>query len=240
VLSPSGGATLDTLKPTLTFTNAVGRFTAIGLAYEVEVQASNGSVVYSRVIGQGANSSSHTLDSDLEYETNYQWRSRGRLGNDTGPWSALATFRTPNRPAPPPPPIGGLPFAVPAECGPADPGNRISCVAAVAALSLEWRRCASGIGIACHRFARQVVFALSRSDPNYKMIVASPGGNACNCTACGPSDGTMFREDTTFYGGRGVFDMIGGSGGPSPSLGWSLVPGPRAGDIPADAPLCVP
>jgi len=111
-------------------------------------------------------------------------------------------------------------------------------VLAVAALSDEWARCARGIGINCHRFSRQVVYALAQSDPNYKMIQAAPGGNACNCSACGPSDGTMFREDTTVYNGNQVFDMIGGAGGPTPSLGWSGVGAPRPGDIPNNAPLC--
>ena len=46
-------------------------------------------------------------------------------------------------------------------------------VAAVAAQSAEWRLCAQGRGINCHRFARQVVFALSRSDPEFKMIVGA-------------------------------------------------------------------
>ena len=91
-LSPAGGATLDTRRPTLSFTNAVGRFTTIGLAYEIEVQTSGGSVVYSRIIGQGANTTSHTVETDLEFETNFQYRTRGRLGSDTGPWSALASF----------------------------------------------------------------------------------------------------------------------------------------------------
>jgi hypothetical protein len=238
-LSPAGGATLDTRRPTLAFTNAVGRFVAIGLAYEVEVQTSGGSVVYSRIIAQGANTTSHAVESDLEFETNYQWRTRGRLAGDTGPWSALATFRTPNRP-PAGPPTGVLPFPVPAACGPGDPGNRFACVAAIAAQSAEWRLCASGRGVGCHRFTRQVVHALSRSDPNYKMIRAAPGGHSCNCTGCGPSDGTMFREDTTVYGGNRVFDMIVGAGGPSPSIGWSGVGAPRPGDTPTDAPLCVP
>jgi hypothetical protein len=243
-LSPAGGATVDTRRPTLSFSNATGRFQSVGLAYDLEV-SSGGTVVYSRVVGESANTSSHTLDSDLNFATDYAWRVRGRLGNDFGPWSATATFRTFNQPGPPPPPPpppgGGLPFPIPAECGGSgNPSNRLPCLAAVAALSAEWTLCRQGRGINCHRFARQAVFAMSRSDPNYRMILAAPGGNACNCSACGPSDGTMFREDTTVYGGNRVFDMIGGAGGPSPTLGWSEVPGPRAGDFPADAPLCVP
>ncbi len=33
----------------------------------------------------------------------------------------------------------------------------------------------------------------------------------------------MFREDTTVYAGRNVYDMIVGAGGPTPSLNWSFV-----------------
>jgi hypothetical protein len=50
----------------------------------------------------------------------------------------------------------------------------------------------------------------------------------------------MQREDTGVYAGRRVFDMIVGAGGPSPSLNWSEVPGPRSGDIPVEAQVCVP
>ena len=136
---------------------------------------------------------------------------------------------------------GSLPFPVPAECGPFGPDNRFACAAAVAA---QFRRnggsAPAARGVNCHRFVRQVVYALSRTDANWRMIVAAPGGHACNCSGCGGSDGTMFREDTTAYGGNRVFDLVVGAGGPSPSLSWSPVPGPRAGDSPSDAPLCAP
>lgn len=231
-LSPNG-PTVDSLRPTLTFTASEGLYVTVALEYETEVVAPNGSRVFTRV----APGTSHTVDVDLEYATDYTWRTRPRRGADIGPWSGFAAFRTLNRPPPPGP---TLPFPIPAECGPGDPGNRFSCALAIAALSEEWRGCAQGFGTRCHRFTRQVAFALSRSDPNWQMITAAPGGNACNCNACGPSDGSMFREDTVVYGGNRVFDVIIGAGGPTPSLNWSLVPGPRSGDIPADAPLCSP
>ena len=250
-LSPNGG-TLDTRRPTLSFTNASGRFAAIGFSYELELQDASSAVVYTRIIGQSSGTSSHTVETELPYATTYWWRVRSRLDTQAGPWSGFAQVRTPDPPPPPtttttippttttiPPTQGGLPFPIPAACGPApSPANRLPCVLAVAALSDEWARCARGIGINCHRFSRQVVYALAQSDPNYKMIQAAPGGNACNCSACGPSDGTMFREDTTVYNGNQVFDMIGGAGGPTPSLGWSAVGAPRPGDIPTVAPLC--
>jgi hypothetical protein len=239
-LGPNGG-TVNTLRPTLTFTNATGRFVSVGLAYDLEVQNAAGGIVYARTIGETPTSGSHTLEADLNYSENYWFRLRGRLSTQFGPWSDFAQFRTFDRPGPAPPSptapgaSGGLPFAIPASCL---AGNGASCAFEVAGLSAEWGACRAGDGIGCHRYVRQVIYALSRTDPNWKMIQAAPGGNACNCNACGPSDGTMFREDTTVYGGNQVFDLIVGAGGPAPGLAFNLVPGPRPGDIPADAPLC--
>ncbi len=245
-LSPNGGV-LDTRRPTLTFTASTGLYPSSGTplsgaTYDVEVQDAAGGVIYARTL----TGTSHTIDTDAPYSTTFWWRARARIGDLVGPWADFAMFRTedeprPSTPGPPvPQPGGALPFPVPAACGPGDPSNRFACAAAVAALSVEWQACAGGRGVSCHRFTRQVVYALAQSDPNWKLILAAPGGHACNCFGCGPSDGTYFREDTTVYGGNRVFDMIVGAGGPSPSLTWSAVPGPRPGDLPTDAPLCVP
>jgi hypothetical protein len=241
-LLPNGGS-IDTRRPELSFNNATGRFQQVGYAYDIEIQNAAGTVVYERTIGESAGTSRHTLEADLTYADTYWWRARARLGVQVGPWSGFAQFRTPDPPPPPvtnptPTPGGGLPFPVPAACGPGGPGNRISCVTAIAALSAEWDLCARGVGVGCHRFTRQVVFALRQSDPGWAMIQAAPGGHACNCSGCGPSDGTMYREDTTVYNGRDVFDMIFGAGGPTPSLGWSFVGAPRNVDAPGNAPLC--
>jgi hypothetical protein len=241
-LSPNG-AVIATLRPTLSFDNAVGLYYSVGYSYDLEVQDAGGGVVYARTIGESSGSSSHTLESDLSHSTTYWFHVRARLGDNSGAWSDYAMFRTFDRPvaAAAPSPGGGggagLPFPIPAACGPGD-GDKFPCVAAIAALSAEWARCAGGSGVGCHRFTRQVVFALSQSDPNWQMIQAAPGGHACNCSGCGPSDGTMFREDTTVYAGRNVYDMIVGAGGPTPSLNWSFVGAPRNVDAPGSAPVC--
>jgi hypothetical protein len=242
-LGPNG--VVVSRRPTLTFTNATGKYAAAGVAYEIEVLNAAGNVVYPRVIGETPVSGSHTVDTDLSYAETYRFHVRARLGPDTGPWSGFASFRTED-PPPPPTPVaptptpgtGGLPFPVPAACNVPGGGNGFPCVAAVAALSAEWGVCAAGIGVGCHRFSRQVVYALSSFDPGWQMITAAPGGHACNCSGCGPSDGTMYREDTTVYRGGSVFDMIVGAGGPSPGLNWSFVGAPRPGDIPANPPVC--
>ena len=236
-LAPSGGAVLDTVRPTLTFTPATGRFLGANVEHELQIVNANDQVVYS----SGSASSPHAVASDLSYQDTFWWRVRARLGDEFGPWSGYAEFRTPEPPTGLPGPTGGgsLPFPIPAECGPFGPGNRFACASAVAALSEEWQRCRGGSGLGCHRFSRQVAHALAASDPAWTMILAQPGGHACHCGGCGGSDGrTMFREDTVVYNGNRVFDMVIGAGGPSPSLSWSSVPGPRSGDIPALPPLC--
>jgi hypothetical protein len=233
-LSPSGDETLDTRRPTLRFNPAVARFVSSvpGLQYEIEGRDAAGALIYSETIS----GTSLDLTSDLAFETNFQWRVRARLGADTGPWSTMAGFRTPNRP-----PTGGggggggpVRGPIPEQCR----SGGFACAAAVAAQSAEWPLCLAGIGVGCHRFTRQVANALAFYDQNWTNIMAQPGGHACDCNGCGPSNGAMFREDTVVYGGREVFDMIVGAGGPSPSLNWSGVGGLRPGDLPILAPLC--
>jgi hypothetical protein len=246
-VGPGGGTVVDSLRPTVTWTAATALFQAMPLTYELEIQNALGNVVYAR---RDLGGSPHALQSDLTYADNFWVRVRVQVGNDVGPWSDFAQFRTPDPPPPPPPPTpgpgpgpgpsGGLPFPIPAECVGVNPNNGFPCAAAIASLSVEWRRCAGGDGVGCHRFTRQVVFALRQSDPNFALITAAPGGQACNCFVCGPSDGTMFREDTTVYAGQFVYDMIVGAGGPTPSLTWSFVGGPRNVDFPGVPVLCDP
>jgi hypothetical protein len=236
-LSPSGGAALDTVRPTLTFTASTARFQGTALDHELQIVNANDQVVYS----SRSASSPHTVPTDLSNSDNFWWRVRARFGDEFGPWSDYAQFRTPE-PSVPTFSGGGsgsLPFPVPAECGPFGPGDRFACASAVAALSVEWQRCRAGSGLGCHRFTRQVGHALATFDPAWTLILAQPGGHACHCGGCGGSDGvSMFREDTVVHNGNRVFDMITGAGGPSPSLAWSSVPGPRSGDLPVLPPLC--
>ncbi len=239
-LGPNGGP-VDSQRPTLTFTNAIGLLVPVSIAHEVEIQDASGTVIYNRLTGETASAVSHAVEIDLPYAATLWWRARGRFGEAFGPWSIFAQFTTPNPPAAGGGGPGGtLPFPVPAECGPFGPDNRFGCAAAVASQSAEWRTCAGGRDVGCHRFTRQVAYALAQSDPNWKLIVAAPGGHACNCSGCGGSDGSMFREDAVVYDGSRVYDLVVGAGGPSPSLQWSRVPGPRSTDRPGDAPLCEP
>jgi hypothetical protein len=97
--APSGlapnGATVDSLKPALSFAGSQGRFAAAAFTYEVELSTQGGEVVFNRALG---GSTSLDLDIDLQYETDYRWRARAMMGSDAGPWSEYATFRTLDKP----------------------------------------------------------------------------------------------------------------------------------------------
>lgn len=93
-LAPNG-ATVDSLKPGLSFGASQGRFAAAGFSYEVELSTAAGEVVFTRALGAAT---SFTIENDLQYETDYRWRARATMGTDNGPWSAFATFRTMDRP----------------------------------------------------------------------------------------------------------------------------------------------
>jgi hypothetical protein len=250
--------TIGTNRPNFVVRNGTISGPAGTVVYRFEIGTSTDQPPAAVVTASpGSNGTTTMTLGDLPYSRTLFWRVWATDGTSQSPYSSIVSFTTPAPPPPPapaPPPTtsptpvpgGGTtpgpgpggPSPVPGACSGGGPASGFACANAVAASSSEWANCARGNGVACHRFTRQVAYALSRTDPNWRMILAAPGGHACSCSSCGPSDGRMFREDTLVYGGNRVFDMIAGAGGPSPSLYWNEVPGPRAGDTPAEAPVC--
>jgi hypothetical protein len=215
---------------------------SIGLAYDIEVQNASGGLVYARTIGESPASSVHTLDAELARGEVYWWRVRGRIGDDTGPWSDFASFRVDDRAAsggaPPPPvasgPTGPLPFPVPGECGPGGPGDRTACVMAMVGVSPWWHECRDGWGVGCHRFTRSVAAALASHDGNWGLISKNPGEQQCAWDWCAPGDGSGYGEDVVAYhtgGGNWIgWDIVIGAGAPGASPQWSEVGGRRGGN----------
>lgn len=237
-LVPSSG-TVDSLRPTLSFTGGAGRFVTVSFEHEIQVVHANGNEVYSRLLGQSANS--HTLDSDLTYANNFSWRARARLGEHAGPWSDFASFRTLDPPGPPPPPPGSeLPFAVPDACGPFGPGDRTACVLAMTAVSPWWAACQAGSGTNCHRFTRSVAAALARHDPGWGLLSKNPGEQQCSWNSCGPGNGSGYGEDVVVHLDGGTlrgWDIVSGAGAPGARAGWSRLEGFRAGNFWVPVPL---
>lgn len=94
ILSPRGGAVVDTTRPALVFSAATGRFASVALQHRIEAFDGNGTLLDSRVVAGG----SWTPDGDLPWDTAYAWRVRAELDGRAGPWSTLERFQTPPRP----------------------------------------------------------------------------------------------------------------------------------------------
>lgn len=241
-LSPKD-VTVETLRPTLRFNSAVGRYVEARYAHEIEGVDANGNVIYSRVIGESDGVGTHVVESDLSYSDNYSWRVRARVGDQTGPWSEFAAFRTFDRPAPPPPPPGSaLPFEVPASCGPFGPGDRTACALAVAAVAPWWPACRAGSGVNCHRYTRALAAALATHDPRWGLLSKNPNEQQCTWNFCGRGDGRGYGEDVVVHREGGTlrgWDVVGGAGAPGAVAGWSRLSGFRAGNrwVPVPLPL---
>jgi len=97
-LSPIGGIRLlEEFRPALVVRNSISEYTGIGFAYQFEVFQAGNRVLDSGAIGQGDGSTSWRVPSELESDKEYVWRARAVLETGVGPWSANATFLSPER-----------------------------------------------------------------------------------------------------------------------------------------------
>ena len=92
IIAPIDGINVDTRTPTLVWANSTGYYGSVGLAYEIQV-SSPAAVVYTRTVGETANTGSHKVELELTQGTVYSWRVRAVLGNLIGPWSIWADFK---------------------------------------------------------------------------------------------------------------------------------------------------
>jgi len=100
VVSPVNGDTTTSTTPTFTVTQVTGQYSnkLDGLTYEFELYdaASN------RIDDTFKPDPTWANAPGLKGDTLYRWRARATLGDATGPWSTMASFRTPV----PPPSLG--------------------------------------------------------------------------------------------------------------------------------------
>ena len=97
LISPVGGTRIDSVRPLLVVTSVNARFTATpAFGYLFEVSTMGGQVVaQSPLLGAGVNNqTAYQLTSDLQLDTQYQWRARVELDGKVGPWSAFGQFLT--------------------------------------------------------------------------------------------------------------------------------------------------
>jgi hypothetical protein len=109
LIDPIDGVKVDDVRPTLVWSNANAKYGGIGVAYDLEIENSTANV-YSRTVGETPEIGAHLIDYQLEFDRQYYWRVRARVGNEFGPWSSWAMFTSPSKPvvaAPTPTTSGG-------------------------------------------------------------------------------------------------------------------------------------
>ncbi len=104
LIRPISDAVVTTQTPLLVFGNSAGKFVAVGaLTYRVEVSLTNGQVLinHSGITQNEEAQTGYRVTRELDYATTHRWRVRAEQGSLVGPWSAYATFKTPDKPVGP-------------------------------------------------------------------------------------------------------------------------------------------
>lgn len=225
LVSPVEGERVNDRRPTLLWANSIAKYGSMGTEYEIQVSSPT-AVVYEMVVGQAPDFGAHLIPFDLEYDTTYSWRVRARSGNDFGPWSALAEFKSPLRPGPVVPiGIGGTSTCA-APLSPMGPGetrkprpNDSAIVRGVAnAFPGAFARSCQEHG-GSWEFMDRSVDALRAKDGRY-------GYNAKRGNMFDPSMDVVsyyYRPEIVDINGNAsvyIFDLIGGHCGPNPVVVW--------------------
>jgi len=228
-VSPTDGVRAEDRRPTLVWTNSDGKYSNIGVAYDLELYSPD-KLVYQATVGESPNFGAHLIPFDLDYDVMYSWRARAHLANDVGPWSTFATFQAPAKPAAPTVP-GGVPLlgGCAAPISPLAPGqtrkprpNDSAAVRAIAnAFPAAFRNSCQPEG-GSWEFMDRSVDALraidgrygynakrgNMNDPSLDVIAYYPG-----------ADPNAFQGNGSVY----IFDLIAGHCGPTPSVIWNDV-----------------
>ena len=97
-LSPSNGAQPDSLV--LTASTVDGKFNkGLQLTYQFQISTDSGSVISActqTITPDSGSTVSYAPSCGLDFEAPYKWKVRARMGNDVGPWSTEASFKTPS------------------------------------------------------------------------------------------------------------------------------------------------
>jgi hypothetical protein len=95
VQSPTGGARVEG-EIVLKIANAQAKFANVPLSYRFEVFDQSGKKVYdSGQVAGASGSTSHSVKGTLEFNKPHTWRARAEYFSAYGPWSATASFLTP-------------------------------------------------------------------------------------------------------------------------------------------------
>ena len=92
-VSPVNGIRVEDRRPTLTFKAATGKYAAATFTYRVELMDAGGTRIEEKVV----NGFSLVVADDLAVDKDYRWRVRAEWNGAFGPWSATASFKSPQK-----------------------------------------------------------------------------------------------------------------------------------------------
>jgi hypothetical protein len=100
LMSPANGSTItSTSSVTFTVGRVTGTHASFPVTIEFDIARQGGAQLDNTKLAQGSsNSSSYTMNRQLEINTVYTYRARATYNNAFGPWSPTFTFRTPDIP----------------------------------------------------------------------------------------------------------------------------------------------
>lgn len=95
IQSPTGGTQVEG-DVVLTVGNAEAKFASVPLSYRFEVFNDQNAKVYtSPLVPAGSGRTQHAVGGALEFNKVHTWRARAEYLGAAGPWSATASFKTP-------------------------------------------------------------------------------------------------------------------------------------------------
>lgn len=207
-LAPIDGVKLSTPRPTFTFANAAGKYSAASLTYRVQLLDAASNVVGDVTMPGGDGSTSYAADSDLAYATAFQWRVRAELDGSPGPYSGLATFNTPE-----PPPAANAAPSGPSTDGSVGPNRSIGLNEALSIIVRVHNELRFNLGSSSSRQSRidflwAAVAAIHYGHPRFNSAGGDPGW----CVKDGGSGRPPSDDVLVACGSREAWDLIGGAG----------------------------
>lgn len=111
LLTPKDNVRVDTRRPTLTFENSRGQYQSAAYTYRLELYEVNNLISTVLLQQAGGGQTSHTVPTDLNYNTTYRWRVRAELDGAFTAYAATVDFLSPEPPPPPPAAAAPIPAA---------------------------------------------------------------------------------------------------------------------------------
>jgi hypothetical protein len=207
-VSPADGAVADSVRPTVTFRNSTGRFTSVALSYRVQVFNAAGAVLGEFVVAQDASGQTALgAEADLAFDTEYRWRVRAEFSGETGPWSNVWSFKTPQRVV-----LGtGDNVGPPRNISFNEAYDILFAIYQAARWDLTGRSSRDQLNLYLETAMAAVHFGHGKWNPR--------GGDAGWCIKNGGPGRPQSDDVIVRCGSRDAWDLIGGIGGPNPV--WS-------------------